>query len=279
MNIKKHTKLWYGDEVRNVHTGRQGIIQKFYGNAGGGLVLVLKGDKLGEHDDTDVNQWVLVKKNQPGSDKPYKFLRNISEDEYEPIKELVAQCNEKLFPGAISVSKVPRDTDSLFRAFGSIWYSCTWQELSEFNRICCMRDREKVYGITRMSKDEIIALPAGQKYFMMYVDNANNNGTWSSADVIECIKIANKKPDELLTWNEARDRQFDECRQDMGLIASDGSFIPSHDDGNRDETGYLYKAIPVQSVEVEIPVESLPSQGEHYDFDKVVVTAGASNNE
>lgn len=41
MNIKKYTKLWYGDEVKNSITGRQGIIAKFMG-FGDGLSLLLK---------------------------------------------------------------------------------------------------------------------------------------------------------------------------------------------------------------------------------------------
>lgn len=251
MNIKKYTKLWYGDEVKNSITGRQGIIAKFMG-FGDGLSLLLKGDRTAQ-DDSDVAQWELVKKANPNDNgKPFVHLRNIHQRDYDSTKELVEKANAKIYPGAISVSTLPRKSGSygsnggLFdRDGGSIWYNCSVEELSIFLKMEALVDREQQYDMVRMTKAEILALPAGEKYFMLYL--SNESSMWVACDVIECIKIANRTPTTLLTWNEVRDTNMDECKQEINLIVADGSFIPSHDD--RNETGYFYKPVIKEQAE------------------------------
>ena len=195
-----------------------------------GLYLKLKTD-LTIPDDGHVDNWVKI----PDPSKPkYLKLFTFPLREYDSISALAKECNIRIKLGEINVSKVARDRDGgLHEGWGSVWHNCSVDDLLEFKKARALMCIESGHSLKRITKAELEELPFGEKFTMVYIGNKVATNA-----VVECIKISNKSSGKFLTWNEADDTTFFECKQKTDLIFDNGSFVPSH--SNLDETGYLY---------------------------------------
>jgi hypothetical protein len=113
----------------------------------------------------------------------------------------------------------------------AVYTSCGGDTLQNFKDKVILALREFNLSLVdgkRITKREIIDLPTGSEYKMVYVSNING-----SVEVEYCKK---KRIDTALVWTVSGKLEH---IQSMSIINDDGSFTPSHST-IPDEIGYLY---------------------------------------
>jgi len=152
-----------------------------------------------------------------------KFIAhgNFPLEHYNAVNDLVRKVNKTLGKDSVTLSKIAKVDGKPLADHGSIWFSCEWKDFREnFLKQYDMLMVGLQYDAHRITKQEMLDMPYGQKFHMAYVMPNHQ------IKVSPCIKIftTNKRSKVAVSYVKVNDHNQNANELLFENINDDGTF-------------------------------------------------------